>query len=162
MLCSGFRIFGKLELLFWLSLARIGIFFDSMSNFTAGTLQLLVIVFNAKSPCNIGNADDEIKLVLSTKRLGDQADGSSDAVQCGDEIKSKCSSCDGLFTLEVIQLTRFLLGFEKFFALLPIVICIGSLSIANGVDVLSFFVVFVNKLFDLMMGMSNDEENNGS
>lgn len=90
-------------------------FFVSISNLLVDKLQLFEIVFKAKSPCSMGKADDEIKLVLSiVMRFGDQAAGSSAPVQCGNcDIKSSCKSCVGLFTLDpVIQLTRFLLGFD--------------------------------------------------
>lgn len=95
---------------------RTGAFLISISNLLfTGALQLFEMVFKAKSPCSMGNVeDDEIKCdVLSMViRFGDHADGSSAAVQCGEDIKSKCNSWAGLFTLEVIQLTRFLLGFD--------------------------------------------------
>lgn len=163
----------------------MGAFLTSLSNllFTDG-LQLLEIVFSAKSPCNIGNVDDDIKFVLSIDmRLGDQADGSSVAVQCGNEKKSKCNSCAGLLlvwlvvllllllTLEVIQLTKFLLGFDAD----AFELCLGILSLVDcsfstqyGTDNgLSRFGCFDDDdddtvLVDRILGISNDDENNGS
>lgn len=128
---------------------------------------LFVMVFSAKSPCSIGKADDEIKLVLSiVMRFGDQAEGSSVDVQCDNcGMKSNCSSCVGLFTLEVIQFTRFLLGFgadevEHVFVFFQLGDC--SFSPQNETSGLSFFGVFGRACVDLIIGISKEDENNGS
>lgn len=134
------------------------------------------MVFNAKSPCSIGNDADEIKLEFSiVERFGDQAAGSSLFVQCDNcGIKSNCRSCVDLFTLDVIQLTRFLLDFVvdgpdvQYFAFFQLVDC--SLSPAQNegggggaaMDGFSFFNGFVNVFVERMIGISNDDENNGS
>lgn len=128
------------------------------------------IVFNAKSPCNMGKAEDDIKPGLSmAMRFGDHGEGSSIPTQCDVTcgIKSNCRSDGLLFTLDVIQLTRFLFDFigctghilMEFFQLVDCSSFSLEYDDANG---FSFFGVLFIEFVDRMSGISKDDENNGS